>query len=92
MGITVKSILTDNGKEYMSYWGSKSHIFEEYLKDKKIKHRYTKIGHLWTNGFVEGFNRTLLEEFYQISMLKKIYSSLEELQRDLNSYLYFYNF
>lgn len=92
MGITVKSILTDNGKEYMSYWGSKSHIFEEYLKDKKIKHRYTKVGHLWTNGFVEGFNRTLLEEFYQISMLKKIYSSVEELQRDLNSYLYFYNF
>lgn len=92
MGITVKRILTDNGKEYTSHWGRESHIFEEYLKDKKIKHRYTKVGHPWTNGFVERFQRTLLEEFFQVNMLKKIYSSLEELQYDLDSYLYFYNF
>jgi hypothetical protein len=43
-------------------------------------------------GMVERFNRTLLEEFYQIVMLKKVYSSLDELQDDLDSFIYHYNF
>lgn len=89
MGINIERILTDNGKEYTSHRGSKSNIFEEHLKSKYIKHRYTKVGHPWTNGFVERFNRTLLEEFYQASMLKNMYTGIEELQHDLDSYLYF---
>jgi hypothetical protein len=41
---------------------------------------------------VERFNRILLEEFYQIAMLKKAYTSLHELQDDLDSFIYYYNF
>jgi hypothetical protein len=45
MGIRVENILTDNGKEFTSHWGSSKHIFEKYLALNSIKHRYTKIRH-----------------------------------------------
>jgi len=41
---------------------------------------------------VERFNRTLLEEIYQIVMLKNVYTSLEQLQDDLDKFIYYYNF
>ena len=40
----------------------------------------------------ERFNRTLLEEFYQIVMMKKVYSSLAQLQDDLDKFIAYYNF
>lgn len=92
MGITIERILSDNGKEYTTHWDKRYHIFEEYLKLKNIEHRYTKVRHPWTNGFVERFQRTILEEFYQPALLKKIYHTIEELQYDLDQFLYFYNF
>lgn len=91
LGIAIYSVLTDNGKEYTSHWGS-YHAFEEHLKKSSIKHRYTKIRCPWTNGYAERFNRTLLEEFYQPALLAKNYESIDSLQVDLDRYLYFYNF
>lgn len=44
-----------------------------------------------TNGIVERFHRTLKQEFYEIAFRKKISSSLEELQIDLDGWLYQYN-
>jgi len=41
---------------------------------------------------VERFNRTLLEEFYQIAMMKKVYFSLSELQDDLDQFICYFNF
>jgi transposase InsO family protein len=92
MGITVERVLTDNGKEYTTHWEGGDHEFEKYLSSLNIQHRYTKVRHPWTNGFVERFQRTILEEFYQPALLKKTYHSLEELQQDLDRFLYFYNF
>ena len=83
MGITVERILTDNGKEYTTHWQDGDHLFEEYLRSENIEHRYTKVRHPWTNGFVERFQRTLLEEFYQPMLLKRIYDTLYDLQYDL---------
>jgi len=91
LAIAIASVLTDNGKEYTSHWGS-FHIFEEYLASQGIKHKYTKVRCPWTNGYAERFNRTLLEEFYQPSLMRKNYRSIAELQADLDKYLYFYNF
>jgi transposase InsO family protein len=36
-----------------------------------------------TNGFVERFNRTVLDEFFREAFRKKFYVSLEELQTEL---------
>jgi len=91
LAVAIYSVLTDNGKEYTSHWKT-YHEFEDCLKKAGIKHRYTKVACPWTNGYAERFNRTLLEEFYQPALLGKIYSSIKELQDDLDRYLYFYNF
>lgn len=61
-------------------------------KSKGIEHRYTKVRHPWTNGFVERFQRAILEEFYQPALLKRTYHTIKELQYDLDQFLYFYNF
>lgn len=72
MGITIERILIDNGKEYTTCWDTGYRMFEEYLRSKGIEHRYTKVRHPWTNGFVEMFQRTLLEEFWQLGLLKEV--------------------
>ena len=92
LNIKIENVLTDNGKEFTSHWGSSNHIFETCLREKDINHRYTKVRHPWTNGFVERFQYTLLTEFYHKALLERVYESLDELQADLDRYLYFYNF
>ncbi len=44
-----------------------------------------------TNGFVERFNRTVLDEFFRISFRQNYYESVEQLQKDLNIWLKYYN-
>ena len=89
--ISLHAVLTDNGKEFTTHWESKNHDFEHLLKKFKIQHRLTKVRHPWTNGACERLNRTILEEFYQVAFRSKIYSSVEELNQDLQEFLAFYN-
>lgn len=91
-GVQIKALLTDNGKEFTTHWQSKDHRFERALADHGIQHRYTQVRHPWTNGFAERLNRTILEEFYQVELRKRIYRTAAELQRDLDQFLSFYNF
>ncbi|MFC1557884.1 DDE-type integrase/transposase/recombinase [candidate division KSB1 bacterium] len=92
LDIPVKSVLTDNGKEFTTHHKSKKHSFERVLNELNIKHRLTKVRHPWTNGSVERFQRTTLEEFYQVNLRKKIYLSLDELDDDLNNFIENYNY
>lgn len=41
---------------------------------------------------MEKFNHTLLQNFYQSVMLKKVYASLDELQNNLYWFITYYNF
>lgn len=90
MGIPVLRILTDNGREYCGR--EDAHPYELYLGIRRIRHTTTKVKSPMTNGFVERFNRTLLEEFFMVTFRKKWYESVEELQHDLDAYLFEYNF
>lgn len=45
-----------------------------------------------TKGMCECFHKTILQEFYQVAFRKKIYSTLEELQNDLDNGVYYYNY
>jgi transposase InsO family protein len=56
-----------------------------------LLHRRTDIGSPEANGFCERFHRTVKEEFYAVAFRKIFYESLEQLQRDLDPYLAFYN-
>jgi transposase InsO family protein len=86
-------IFTINGKEYTTYRPNKSkHGYEKYLKENRIRHTRIKPRTPQSNGLLERFNRTLLEEFYQIALIKKVYSFLADLQDDLDNFIYYYNF
>jgi transposase InsO family protein len=56
-GITVKRVLTDNGSCY------RSKLWAKTLTAGRIKHKRTRPYRPQTNGKVERFNRTLLEEW-----------------------------
>jgi len=47
--------------------------------------------HPQTNGICEHFHKTILQEFYQVVFRKKIFKTLEELQAELDKWLYEYN-
>ena len=56
-GITVQRVLTDNGSCY------KSHLWRDVLASAGIAHKRTRPYRPQTNGKVERFNRTLLDEW-----------------------------
>ena len=82
-------ILTDRGTEYCGK--VEHHDYELYLALNDIDHTKTKAASPQTNGICERFHKTVLQEFYQITFRKKLYSTLEELQADLDVWLKFYN-
>ena len=43
------------------------------------------------NGICERFHKTIQDEFYAVAFRKKLYNNLEELQKDLDSWLEDYN-
>jgi hypothetical protein len=43
------------------------------------------------NGICERFHRTVLDEFYRVAFRKKIYRAIDELQTDLDTWLFEYN-
>jgi len=87
--ISINAVLTDNGKEYKGK--HEEHPYELFLALNDIEHRFTKVGTPRTNGFVERFNRTVLDEFFREAFRKKFYPSVEELQVDLDKWLHHYN-
>jgi len=89
LGIPVKAILTDNGREYC---GTDAHPYELYLALNDIEHRRTQVRRPQTNGFVERFNRTVLDEFFRVAFRQKLYESVESLQIDLDRWLQEYNY
>jgi len=89
-GLSIEHILTDNGTEYKGR--PMIHLYEIFLEFNDIKHRYTKVGNPKTNGFVERFNRTVLDEFFRTVFRKKLYDSVASLQKDLDKWLHQYNY
>jgi len=82
-------ILTDRGTEYCGK--AEKHDYQLYLAVNDIEHTKTKVRSPQTNGICERFHKTILQEFYQVTFRKKIYSDLAELQVDLDTWLMYYN-
>ena len=89
--IPIKSVLTDNGKEFTTHHDTDNHSFKRLLNELNIGHRFTKVRHPWTNGSCERLNRTIIDEFYKVVFIKKIYDSVDELYKDLSEFIEFYN-
>jgi transposase InsO family protein len=88
-GMTLLRMLTDRGTEFCGK--VEHHDYELFLAVNDIEHTKTKAASPQTNGICERFHKTILQEFYQVAFRKKIYHSLDELQKDLDEWLYFYN-
>ena len=80
-GIDTLSVLTDNGSCY------RSHLFNAELAAAGIKHRYTRRYRPQTNGKVERFNRTMLDEWAYV----RAYRSEAARRRQLDTWLHTYN-
>ena len=87
--VPVLRMLTDRGTEYCGK--IEQHDYQLFLAVKNIDHTKTKAKHPQTNGIVERFHKTILNEFYQVAFRKRIYDSLEMLQKDLEDWLEHYN-
>jgi transposase InsO family protein len=88
-GMGLLRMLTDRGTEYCGK--VEQHDYALYLAVNAIEHTKTKVRHPQTNGICERFHKTILNEFYQITLRKKVYSTLDALQKDLDDWLYYYN-
>ncbi len=87
--IPLLRILTDRGTEFKGK--PEHHEYELYLSLEGIDHTKTQVRHPQTNGICERLHRTMQEEFYAIAFRKKLYDSLELLQKDLDNWVEYYN-
>jgi transposase InsO family protein len=88
-GIVLSRILTDRGTEYCG--NPEIHPYELFLQLNDIDHTRTKTKHPQTNGICERLHKTMLNEFYRVAFRKKVYTTLDQLQEDLDLWLHDYN-
>src|SRR6478609_4268837 len=81
-GVVLQRVLTDRGTEYCG--SHDRHEYELYLAVENIDHSRTKTKSPQTNGIVERFHKTMLDEFYRIAFRKRVYDTIGELQADLD--------
>ena len=87
--VRILRTLTDRGTEYCGK--RESHEYELYLSIEDIEHTRTKAKSPQTNGICERFHQTIQNEFYATAFRKKVYSSIEELQEDVEKWIKEYN-
>ena len=80
--IPIQSIQTDNGLEFQGK-------FDDYLSQAKIKHLFTYPRCPRINGFIERYNRTFQEEFFDQNLHLLYYP--KEFYGKLLEYLVFFN-
>jgi transposase InsO family protein len=88
-GLRVDRVLTDRGTEFCG--AHDRHEYELYLAVENIDHTRTRTKSPQTNGICERFHKTLLEEFYRVAFRRKLYTSIAELQTDLDAWIKSYN-
>jgi transposase InsO family protein len=79
--ITIRRVLTDNGSGY------RSRVFAAALAEHQVTHKWTRPYRPQTNGKVERFNRTLLEEW----AYRRLYRSQAARTRALPVWVHRYN-
>jgi transposase InsO family protein len=82
-------ILTDLGTKYCGRMDQ--YDYQLYLAINDFDHTKTKAQSPQTNGICERFHKTIPQEFYQVTFRKKLYATLENLQKDLDEWIKYYN-
>lgn len=82
-------VLTDRGTEYSG--AMEKHPYQLFLHLNDIEHSRTKAYHPQTNGCAERLNQIIQEEFYAVAFRKTLNTSIEQMQKDLDTYMDYYN-
>ena len=82
-------VLTDRGTEYSGK--IEQHPYQLFLHLNDIEHSRTKAYHPQTNGCTERLNQIIQEEFYAVAFRKQLYTSIDQIQADLDVYMTSYN-
>lgn len=88
--VPLQRMLADRGTEFCGTHDR--HEYELYLAVENIGHTRTRARSPQTNGIVERFHKTMLDEFYRIAFRRKVYDSIEALQTDLDAGMEDYNY
>ena len=87
--LEIKKILTNTGSTFSN---PEEHHYKDFLWLNDIEHWKYRTRGSKTNGFVERFIHTLKTEFVPGAFHKKIYTSIKELQQELDEWLHGYNY
>ena len=79
-GVVVRAVLTDNGSAY------RSRLFARLCSEAGVRNRFTQPYRPQTNGKVERFNRTLLEEWAYVRLYRSEQSRTQALARWIHQY------
>jgi transposase InsO family protein len=82
LGYKIKSVQTDNGLEFYK-------SFDDYLKQENITHYWSYPRSPKSNAYIERFNRTLREQFFDTYQYDL--RDIENVKEDLEDYLFWYN-
>jgi transposase InsO family protein len=85
----IETVLSDNGREFCGR--EDRHPYELFLQLEDIDHRTTRVKRPQSNGIVERFHRTLLDEHFRVEGRKTWFETVEEMQVVLDEYLVSYN-
>lgn len=85
----IEVVLSDNGREFCGR--PDRHPYELFLQLEEIEHRKTKVKRPQSNGIVERFHRTLLDEHFRVEGRRTWFETIEEMQAVLDTYLVGYN-
>lgn len=84
-GWNLTAVTTDNGNEY------RAHLFRDTIQGLGAEHRFIRAGRPQSNGKVERVQGTMIEEFYQPTLITYVQPSITGLRQDLTAYLDYYN-
>ena len=87
--VKIETVLSDNGREFCGR--PDQHPYELFLQLEDIAHRTTRVRRLQSNGILERFHRTLLDEHFRVEGRRTWFETIEEMQAVLDDYLEAYN-
>jgi transposase InsO family protein len=85
----IEVVLSDNGREFCGR--PDQHPYELFLQLEDIEHRTTRVKRPQSNGIVERFHRTLLDEHFRVEGRRTWFETIDEMQKVLDDYLVTYN-
>ena len=87
--VTVDAVLSDNGREFCGR--EDRHPYELFLQLEDIDYKRTRVNRPQSNGIVERWHRTLLDERFRVEGRRTWFETLEEMQSVLEHYLVEYD-